>query len=110
MPGHSEPQPDAVEVAECLVDALEAAGCDYALGGAIALGYWGVPRGTIDVDVTLYLQPESPAQCVRLLQQIDCQIDATVARPMLAEHGYCQAEFCGRRLDVFLPLVPFYAI
>ena len=27
---------------------------------------------------------------------------------MLTDHGFCQAEFGGRRVDVFLPLVPFY--
>jgi hypothetical protein len=32
-----------------ITDALDAAGFDYALGGAIALAYWGVPRATVDV-------------------------------------------------------------
>ena len=28
----------------------------------------------------------------------------------LIEHGYCQAEFGGNRVDVFLPTIPFYEI
>lgn len=45
--------PDSYQVAEELAARLEAANCDYALGGAIALGFWSGPRGTLDVDVTL---------------------------------------------------------
>ena len=52
-----EPNPpaDAATVAASLADAIHARGQEYALGGAIALGYWGIPRGTVDVDVTLFL-------------------------------------------------------
>lgn len=32
--------------------ALEQAGVPYAIGGAIAHGFWGVPRGTRDLDVS----------------------------------------------------------
>ena len=42
----------AVETAKQLAAALDEAGCEYALGGAIALGFWTAPRGTLDVDVT----------------------------------------------------------
>jgi hypothetical protein len=44
---------DPAQVAQAIAAALEAAGCDYALGGAIALGFWAEPRGTVDVDVTI---------------------------------------------------------
>ena len=33
--------------------ALEAAGLDYVIGGAVALSYWAVPRATADVDITI---------------------------------------------------------
>jgi hypothetical protein len=45
--------PSASDVARDLARALVARGQEYALGGAIALGFWGEPRGTLDVDVTL---------------------------------------------------------
>ena len=50
----SEPL-DAAAVARALAAALDARGQEYALGGAIALGYWAAPRGTVDVDLTLFL-------------------------------------------------------
>ncbi len=40
-----------------VVRALDAAGFDYALGGAVALAYWGVPRATVDVDVGVAAEP-----------------------------------------------------
>lgn len=99
---------DAVQVAQSLAAALDAANCEYALGGAIALGFWGTPRGTLDVDVTLFLPADQPTACVRLLQQIGCNVVADRAMRSLSEHGFCQVEFFGRRVDVFLPLIPFY--
>jgi hypothetical protein len=73
-----------------------------------ALGFWAQPRGTLDVDVTLFISPNHPSTCVRLLQQIGCELVASDALASLAEHGYCQVTFHGRRLDVFLSIVPFY--
>ena len=82
---------------------------EYALGGAIALGYWGVPRGTVDVDVTIYLAPDQPSECVWLLQEIGCEFSSASATESLREHGFCRVAFAGTRVDVFLPTVPFYA-
>jgi hypothetical protein len=100
--------PDAYQAAERLAAAFEAEGCDYAIGGALALGYWATPRGTIDVDVTLYVSPKHPTQCIRLLQRIGCDFDASRAQSTIAEHGFCQVTFHGCRVDVFLPLIDFY--
>lgn len=112
-PDVSEPNEsslDAAQASQALASALDRAGCEYALGGAIALGYWAEPRGTLDVDVTLFLPPDKPTSCVRLLQSIDCNVDADRAVQSLSEHNYCQAQFGGCRIDVFLPAVPFYEL
>jgi hypothetical protein len=78
------------------------------LGGAIALGYWGLPRSTVDVDVTLYLPPERPSECVWLLQDIGCEVAAAKAIDSLRENGFCRVACGGLNVDVFLPIVPFY--
>jgi hypothetical protein len=78
------------------------------LGGAIALGYWGAPRGTVDVDVTLYMPPERPSESIWLLQDIGCEFSPTKAAESLREHGFCRVTFAGMDVDVFLPMVPFY--
>lgn len=54
----AKPPTDAAAVAGELAERLTSRHQEYALGGAIALGYWGVPRGTVDVDLTLYVPPQ----------------------------------------------------
>lgn len=100
--------PDSYQVAEELAARLEAANCEYALGGAIALGFWAEPRGTLDVDVTLYLPLDDAAGCMELLAKIGCQFDHRRTEDMLNQHGFCQVQLLGIRLDVFLPISPFY--
>jgi phage shock protein PspC (stress-responsive transcriptional regulator) len=88
--------------------AFEQHGCDYGVGGAVALGHWGEPRGTIDVDVTVYLSPDEPEAFVRLLREVGCTVDPTAALDSLREHGFCRVTFEGIRVDIFLPTIPFY--
>lgn len=109
-PANPLTDPDSYQVAEELAARLEAAHCDYALGGAIALGFWSEPRGTLDVDVTLYLPLDDPRRCTLLLEQIGCVLDQQRTETMLTEHTFCQVQFLGMRLDVFLPMSSFYEL
>lgn len=102
------PDLDSYQVAEEVAARLEAAGCEYALGGAIALGFWAEARGTLDVDVTLYLPLDDAAGCAHLLENIGCEFDHHRALEMLKEHSFCQVKLLGVRLDVFLPMSSFY--
>lgn len=104
----AKPPVDAAAVAGQLAEQLALRHQEYALGGAIALGYWSVPRGTVDVDLTLYVPPEKPSDCVWLLQEIGCDLSATQSLQSLREDGFCRVTYAGMRVDVFLPIVPFY--
>ncbi len=104
----TNPSHDAADVAKRVSAKLVAGGCDYAIGGAIALGYWAEPRGTIDVDFTLFIPPEKPGECVWLLQELGCELNTSDALRSLNEHGFCRVSYAGLRVDVFLPTVPFY--
>jgi predicted nucleotidyltransferase len=103
------PLPAASDVARDLAAALEARGQEYALGGAIALGFWGEPRGTLDVDVTLFLAPDRPSECLWLLQDLECELTFSESLASLREYGFCRVTYHGLKLDVFLPIVDFYA-
>ena len=46
---------DPVTVARRLADALEAEGLPYAVGGALALSNYAPPRGTVDVDINVFI-------------------------------------------------------
>jgi hypothetical protein len=103
-----EPLLSPADVARQLAKSLAANGQDYAVGGALALGYWAVPRGTVDVDITVYLPPDQPASCVRLLQSIGCELRSEQAVHSLTEHGFCPVHFGGRHVDIFLPTALIY--
>lgn len=75
-PGQTPTDPDSYQVAEELAARLEAARCEYAIGGAIALGFWSEPRGTLDVDVTLYLPLDDPHRCMSLRRVDDSPLAA----------------------------------
>ena len=66
MPETNSVPQDPAHVAIELAAALDAEKCEYAIGGAIALGFWAEPRGTLDVDVTLFLPPKELSNCVRI--------------------------------------------
>ncbi|QDU54090.1 hypothetical protein Pan181_02700 [Aeoliella mucimassa] len=101
--------PSAAEVAETLATALDNAGCEYAIGGALALGCWTTPRGTVDVDVTLFLPPERIDEYLDTLQSIGAEFSWIDAQQQLKTHGYCRITYQGRVLDVFQPIAEFYA-
>lgn len=50
----SDPPSDAAEAGLRIARALEADRIPHALGGVLALGAHGVPRGTLDVDVNVF--------------------------------------------------------
>jgi hypothetical protein len=46
---------DFVELIIAVHDRLDAAGLPHAFGGALALGYVAEPRGTVDIDVNVFV-------------------------------------------------------
>ncbi len=101
---------DPIDVAKSLAAALNARGKDYALGGALALGYWATPRGTLDVDLTLFIPKERPTECVLLLQELGCEVSAAAAVVSLQSHGFCRVRLQDIPVDVFVPSIPFYEL
>lgn len=110
MPEPQASPPPVAEVAATLAERLEQAGCDYALGGAIALACWAEPRGTVDVDVSLYLSVDQHGETISTLYDVGAEFSAVEARESLSSHGFCRVEFLGRRLDVFLPISTIYEL
>ncbi|MFV2070150.1 MAG: hypothetical protein ACC645_24550 [Pirellulales bacterium] len=107
MPAAELPQ-DAVEAALELAAFLTSENHPYAFGDALALGFWAAPRGTVDVDVTLYVSHEEPSECLSILDDAKCDFDRNQAFASLQEHGFCRVRYRGYQLDVFLPTIPFY--
>ena len=60
--------PDVVAALTPVVEALEALGVRYHVGGSLASSAYGMPRATADVDVVAELRPEQVARLVERLQ------------------------------------------
>jgi hypothetical protein len=50
---------DYPEFVSLVIDALQAAGIEYMVGGALALWAWGEPRSTMDLDLMIDLPVEA---------------------------------------------------
>lgn len=100
---------DLSKALEELVGILEGSDTPYAIGGAIALGFWAQPRATKDIDVTLWCSPQELRRALSLL--IDKGAIGEVGEGMRQseERGLCVLEWRGVRLDVFTPSIDFYA-
>lgn len=93
----------ADEVARILADALEGAGIHYALGGAVALAYYGVPRATNDVDLGVYPGELAGPALVAALLRAGCTFNEQAALDALSQGNDFGVRCRGMRVDVFPP-------
>ncbi len=49
---------NALAVAKRIAEHLDEHGLPYGIGGALALGAWGAPRATKDVDMTIFVRED----------------------------------------------------
>jgi len=98
---------DAFTIAARLAHALDDASIPYAIGGAIAYGLWGDPRGTHDVDINLFVNGSELDAAFDALESAGVTLDRVGARRADAEGdvimGWCE----GVRIDLFTPSIPF---
>lgn len=78
---------DVNETARRLADALEQAGIPYAIGGAIAYGYWGAARGTKDVDVNVFVDADVAGPALEVLAGAGVSFDRDAALESARERG-----------------------
>jgi hypothetical protein len=102
----------AAEIARSVGDELERQGFRYAIGGALALGFYAPPRATVDVDLNIFVSPD---------RELDGALDALRAAGFVAEkqaqdlerqacsEGQFRGFIDGMRIDVFVPAIPYYA-
>jgi hypothetical protein len=102
----------AAEVARSIADVLEKHDLPYAIGGAIALGFYAPPRATIDVDVNVFVSPTEGLDTLLAALEEGVFVPAEpldrLAR-RAREEGQFRGTVRGLRVDVFVPAIPFYA-
>lgn len=102
----------AAEVARAVADTLERHGLSYAVGGAIALGFYAPPRATVDVDVNVFVPPQE--RLAEILSALRAEgfvpsDEPSRLRHLAIEEGQFRGTIRGLRLDVFVPAIAFYA-
>jgi len=90
-----------------VIEALQAAGVEYVVGGALALWAWGEPRSTMDLDLMISLPLEAISGLSEELKERDMLLppdiilDAVIAErsniPLNAIHSYS-----GFKADLYL--------
>jgi hypothetical protein len=68
-----------------VIEALEAAGVDYLLGGAVAAWAWGEPRATLDLDVVADIPLEAADRLSAELEERRMLVPAEVIRDTILE-------------------------
>jgi hypothetical protein len=103
------PHQSAAEAAQQIADALRAAGYAHAIGGALALGVAGVPRGTQDVDVNVFVDDAALPGVIATLASLGIELREQDALRAAEQDGMFVGSWDGMRIDVFVPSIPFSA-
>ena len=69
---------DLASFLKLVIEALEAAGVEYLIGGAIAQWAWGEPRGTQDLDLVVNIPIRSVNNLSKELEKRDMLIPAEI--------------------------------
>lgn len=97
----------AADAGRAIADALAARHIPYAIGGALALGVAGVPRGTKDVDVNVFSATEALPDVFDTLIELGIHVDREAALARAKRDGMFVGDWDGMRVDVFVPSIPF---
>lgn len=94
----------AVVLAKCLDDA----GIPYAIGGAVAYGYWGAPRGTQDLDLNIFLTADDAGPALDVLMAAGVRLDRQGALASVRERGDARGAYGDMPVDVFFLAIPMH--
>lgn len=88
-----------------IVDAFEALGIGYMIGGAQAAIFYGEPRLTRDIDVVAEVTPEHVAGLLERFPDKDFYISAEAVREAIRDRGQFNIihPASGLKIDVILP-------
>jgi len=98
----------AAAVAIRVADRFDEAGIEYAIGGALALGVWGAPRSTQDVDISVYVDLTGLDDVIDALERAGVLVPQDATRD--AERmGFFRGMYGRTPVDVFVAMHPFHA-
>jgi hypothetical protein len=89
-----------------LHEVLDVAGVPHAFGGALALAYYAEPRVTVDIDVNLFVGPETYPAIAELLEPLG--VSGAPDRARLAREGQARLRWGRSPLDLFFASDPVH--
>jgi hypothetical protein len=92
-----------------LADRFDEDGLPYAVGGALALGAWGVPRTTSDVDVSVFVSENELDGLLDSVERAGAMVERAEARRTVVRTGFFVAHFGRTRIDIFIAHHPWHA-
>lgn len=99
---------NAGQAAKRIGHLLEQDRLDYAIGGALALGVWGAPHGTKDLDLSVFLTLDEYERVADAFERIDVMFDRHDAAKELARVGFFRGKIGRVVVDVFISAHPHF--
>jgi hypothetical protein len=93
---------DPAAAAAAIGQHLEAAGIEYAIGGAVALAAHGVVRMTRDADLSAFVDGAARDSLFNVLERAGCLFERAAAVRQLASAGFTTVRLGRVSCDVFL--------
>jgi hypothetical protein len=100
-------EPSLPEKVSALSRAFEASEIPFAFGGALALAYYAEPRATVDVDMNIFMPPDSVDRVSEILQALSIRTSAADRRLVLRD-GQVRLHWGPTPLDLFFAYDPFH--
>lgn len=100
---------NAIEAARRIGECLDEDGLPYAIGGALALGVWGVPRATKDVDLSVFVARTELTRVLDSLERAGVMLSRDQAAKDVDRIGLAKGRLGNVTVDLFLSEHPQYA-
>ena len=95
-------------LAEHLAARLEEDGFAYAIGGALALTAWSMPRDTKDVDLSVFAPDEELERVFDTFERAGVMVDRVEARKAVSRIGMFSGRSGRTNVDVFISDHPHF--
>lgn len=102
-----EQQPSLPEKVIAVHEALRTAKIPHAIGGALALAYYGEPRATIDIDLNLFVPTEAWQQVCDALSPLGIDTGRVDTQALLRD-GQCRLWWGENPVDLFFSYDPIH--
>jgi len=106
-PGDGMTEPSLAEKVLELHRALTNNRISHAFGGALALAYYAEPRGTVDVDLNVFLSPSQHARVERALAPLG--VNPSRNLQAVVRDGQVRVRWGRTPIDIFYAYDPFHA-